>query len=208
MRRPPIAVVRGILSATSERLAGELENEDDGPDIEAAHAWALEQYMRCLACGRAARRARGDMHSMSQIMTFIYNDGGRAAAGYKGKTGDCVVQAIAIATGMPYQDVYDAINVASERERPRGGRKRSDARTGVQKPTIRRFLTDLGWTWTPTMAIGSGCKVHLRADELPAGRLIVAVSRHLVAVLDGVIHDTHDPSRDGSRCVYGYWTAP
>lgn len=24
---------------------------------------------------------------------------------------------------------------------------------------------------------------------------------------DGVIRDTHDPSRDGTRCVYGYWTA-
>jgi len=25
-------------------------------------------------------------------------------------------------------------------------------------------------------------------------------------VLDGVIHDTHDPSRGGRRCVYGYWS--
>ena len=55
------------------------------------------------------------------------------------------------------------------------------------------------------MKIGSGCTVHLRADELPTGRLIVSVSRHVVAVIDGVIHDTHDPSRDGTRCVYGYW---
>jgi hypothetical protein len=30
-------------------------------------------------------------------------------------------------------------------------------------------------------------------------------SRHLVAVIDGVIHDTHDCSRDGTRCVYGYF---
>ena len=22
---------------------------------------------------------------------------------------------------------------------------------------------------------------------------------------DGVVHDTYDPSRDGTRCVYGYW---
>ena len=56
------------------------------------------------------------------------------------------------------------------------------------------------------MAIGSGCKVHLRADELPSGRLIVSVSKHLTAVIDGVIHDNHDPSRDGTRCVYGYFS--
>lgn len=56
------------------------------------------------------------------------------------------------------------------------------------------------------MCIGSGCKVHLRDGELPMGRLIVNVSRHTVAVIDGVIHDNHDPQRDGMRCVYGYWT--
>jgi hypothetical protein len=47
----------------------------------------------------------------------------------------------------------------------------------------------------------------LKADELPAGRLIVSVSKHLVAVIDGVAHDTHDPSRGGTRCVYGYYRA-
>ncbi len=37
------------------------------------------------------------------------------------------------------------------------------------------------------MQIGSGCTVHLRADELPSGRLVVSVSRHLTAVIDCVI---------------------
>jgi len=56
------------------------------------------------------------------------------------------------------------------------------------------------------MRIGQGCTVHLRAEELPGGRLVVRVTRHLCAVVDGVIHDTHDPSRKGTRCVYGYWS--
>ena len=55
------------------------------------------------------------------------------------------------------------------------------------------------------MQIGSGCQVHLRANELPTGRLIVRLSKHSVAVIDHVIHDTHDCSRRGNRCVYGYW---
>ena len=55
------------------------------------------------------------------------------------------------------------------------------------------------------MFIGQGCKVHLRADELPKGRLVVALSKHIVAIIDGVIHDTGDPSRGGTRCVYGYF---
>ena len=139
-------------------------------------------------------------------MNYTYDDGGRLAAGYTGAASDCVTRAIAIATGLPYQRVYDQINAMATGER-RGKRKRgtSSARAGVYKPTIRKYLASLGWHWTPTMAIGTGCKVHLRAEELPAGRLIVSVSKHLVAVIDGVIHDTNDPQRGGTRCVYGYW---
>jgi hypothetical protein len=50
------------------------------------------------------------------------------------------------------------------------------------------------------------------------GRLVVSLSRHYTAVIDGVIHDTYDPTRAtifheasgpprmAHRCVYGYWT--
>jgi hypothetical protein len=139
-------------------------------------------------------------------MRVKYNDGGRAAAGFRGDAGDCVVRAVAIATGKPYREVYDDLNALATTERiGKYQRGRSSARNGVHRKTIRRYLEGLGWTWTPTMQIGSGCKVHLRAEELPSGRLIVSVSKHLVAVLDGVIHDTHDPAREGARCVYGYW---
>jgi hypothetical protein len=151
----------------------------------------------------AANRSRG---RAPRRLQFQFDDGGRKAAGYNGKTGDCVVRSVAIATGLPYQQVYDRVNALAGRERT-GKRKRgkSNARIGVYKGTTKRLLEELGWRWTPTMEIGSGCKVHLRADELPPGRLIASVSGHLTAVIDGVIHDTHDPSRGGKRCVYGYW---
>jgi hypothetical protein len=139
-------------------------------------------------------------------LPWTTDDGGRKGAGYEGSTGDCVVRAIAVATGKPYQDVYDSINVLAKAER-RGKRKRgtSNARTGVYRFTYQRYLEGLGWRWTPTMRIGSGCTVHLRPGELPKGRLIVSVSKHMTAVIDGVVRDTHDPSRGGTRCVYGYW---
>lgn len=141
-------------------------------------------------------------------MQYVYDDGGRKAAGYKGEAGDCVTRAIAIATGKPYQEVYDAINEFAKNERT-GKRKRgvSNARTGVYKNTFRKYLEGLGWKWVPTMKIGQGCKVHLSEKELPQGRLIVSISKHLVAVIDGVVHDTSMPdTRDGTRCVYGYFT--
>jgi hypothetical protein len=157
-------------------------------------------------------------------MEFVYNDGGRAAAGFKGNTGDCVTRAIAIATGKPYQEVYDALNELAKLER-RGKRKKgiSNARTGVYKNTRKRYLESLGWRWVSCMAIGSGCQVHLVASELPPGRLVVGLSRHSAAVIDGVLHDTYDHSgkrveigsRDGVpyrkewfRCVYGYFYKP
>jgi hypothetical protein len=140
-------------------------------------------------------------------MKFIFHDGGRAAAGYKGSAGDCVTRAIAIATGKPYQEVYDALNHLAERERRSKRRKRrSSSRTGVYRATYQGYLNALGWRWTPTMTVGSGCQVHLRSSELPQGPLLVKVSKHLTAVIDGVIHDTHDCSRGGTRCVYGYFS--
>ena len=45
-------------------------------------------------------------------------------------------------------------------------------------------------------------------SELPPGPLIVKVSRHLTAVIDGVLYDTHNCSRGGARCVYGYFSQP
>ena len=140
-------------------------------------------------------------------MPVKFDDGGRAAAGFRGRTGDCVCRAIAIAAAQPYQTVYDELNARGAAERiTKRHPRRGSARTGVKMATIHQYLAELGWQWTPTMHIGSGTTVHLRADELPSGRLICRVSGHLCAVIDGVIHDNQDPSRFGTRAVYGYWS--
>jgi hypothetical protein len=142
-------------------------------------------------------------------LPFHYHDGGRAAAGFRGGARDCATRAITIATGADYLAVYEALARAAGHYPLRPGRAtRYHPRTGLPKPVVKHFMLQLGWRWTPTMRIGSGCKVHLRADELPGGRLVVAVSKHVCAVVDGVLLDTHDCSRGGQRCVYGYWQAP
>ena len=138
-------------------------------------------------------------------MQFEYNDGGRLEY-FKGeKAEDCVARSISIVTGLPYIDVYKRL--AEGNATQRGGGKRS-ARNGIstKRKWFRDYMTELGFVWTPTMKIGSGCTTHLRADELPKGKLVVSVTRHMTAVINGVIHDTHNPSRNGTRCVYGYLT--
>lgn len=140
-------------------------------------------------------------------MIFVQNDGGRDACGFKGETGDCVTRAIAIASGLSYRDVYDRINFVAKSERlTKKRRSKSSARTGVHKPTIDKLMKELGAVWFPLMGIGTGCKVHLSDKELPPqGRFVLSLSRHLAAWIDGQLHDTYDCSRDGTRCVYGYW---
>lgn len=130
-------------------------------------------------------------------MRFQFNDGGRSRY-FKGTTGDCVVRALAICTGKDYKTIYDELFELTG-ESPRNG-------VSIRKREVRYdYFPRQGLHWTPTMKIGRGCEVHLREDELPDGRLICSCSRHVVAVIDGVIHDTYDSSRDGTRCVYGYW---
>ena len=143
-------------------------------------------------------------------LPFVQDDGGRQAAGYRGDADDCVCRAIAIATQLPYQTVYDGLNALGARERTsKRKRGKSHARTGVYKQTARKYMESLGWVWVPTMQIGQGCTVHLRKGEIPMDRrLVVSVSKHSVAVVNGLIHDNHDCSRDGHRCVYGYFYNP
>lgn len=136
---------------------------------------------------------------------FVYDDGGRKKAGYKGNTRDCVCRSIAIATEQPYQKVYDDLNHLISSHRNTKQRRESHSRTGVHKKFYTKYLEKLGWEWFPCMKIGQGCKVHLRKDELPTGRLVLSLSRHLTAVVNGELHDVYDCSRNGTRCVYGYF---
>lgn len=167
-------------------------------------------------------------------MHVVIDDGGRADAGFRGSTGDCVTRAIAIVAGLPYREVYEALSEGCRAQRvtKRAGR-RASSRNGVSttRKWFRDYMARLGFEWVPTMRIGSCCQVHLADGELPGGRLIVALSKHYTAVIDGVIHDTHDPQREmhcitpyrgqelrlgewvnsngvcsvQRRCVYGYW---
>ncbi len=140
-------------------------------------------------------------------MRFVYSDGGRSKYFKAERVGDCVVRSICNATGMDYMDVYNGINEIAKKERLGKHKKsKSNARNGVYKGTYKKYIEKvLGWEWYPCMTIGSGCTTHLNSDELPGGTLIVSVSKHNTCVKDGVLYDTYDCSRDGSRCVYGYW---
>jgi len=157
----------------------------------------------------------------TESLAFVFDDGGRSNSGYRGRAGDCVARSVAIASGKAYSEVYAALSGGAEHERKSRG---ASARNGIHttRKWFKDYMRSIGFVWTPTMHIGQGCKVHLLRGELPAGRLVVALSKHYTAVIDGVIHDTYDPTRAtlypddkgragggygrmAHRCVYGYW---
>lgn len=173
-------------------------------DMTVADLRSIEKEARERSDVFLADEAQREITYRSRIVVpWVQDDGGRSKY-FKGKdTGDCVVRAIAIASQKDYMVVYEIL-AELNRQYGKGGKK--SARDGVDPKAYKRYFGFyLNWTWMPTMSIGSGCQVHLRPDELPKGRIVCRLSRHLVAVVDGVIHDTYNSSRDGTRCVYGYW---
>ena len=144
--------------------------------------------------------------------TFIFNDGGRAEAGYKGQTGDCVCRSICIVTGKSYDEVYQALAEGNftQRKSKHSKKGKRTAANGIntKRKWFNEYMLSLGFKWVPTMFVGIGCKMHLKKEELPTGKIICNVSKHFVAVVDGVINDIYDCSREGTRCVYGYYYQP
>jgi hypothetical protein len=142
----------------------------------------------------------------------VRNDGGQPA----GTKGGCVIRAIAIATGKPHHEVHQALieetrrYVKKHRNRVTGwiknsrGGKGFDPIYGSYDDIYRPYLEALGWKHHST----EDRKVRLRAEDLPSGRLIVWVHRHIVAVIDGTIHDTFNSGGAGRRPVRGFYTAP
>ena len=74
----------------------------------------------------------------SSNLELQINDGGRAAAGYKGKAGDCVVRSIAIVSGLPYQKIYDDLYEANEEFR-------TTSRTRLAKSFKHNSMSARSW---------------------------------------------------------------
>ena len=132
------------------------------------------------------------------MIGYRYDDGGRAAAGYRGKTGDCVVRAIAICAREDYRSVYGTMaehmkangyaasgNAYATRERSRKAPRRRGQLTA--RRVQDRVLASYGFT-----------KVSLLAGERPTyteahrryGDCVVGTTKHVVAIVGGALRDT------------------
>ena len=134
----------------------------------------------------------GDLKGVN--MNFVYDDGGKAASGRRGESGDCAVRAMAIAMERGYDECYKLLADANKAT----GNARS-ARNGVPKSVFTRVLAQHGWMWVSAPKF-EGRKA--RYYDLPQHPTIARMAGHIAAVRGGKIYDTWDCS---DKMVYGYW---
>lgn len=148
-------------------------------------------------------------------LPWVFDDGGRRDAGYRGTAGDCVVRAICIGIGEDYgvlykqlaqenRDYWSALSARHQAKAPMRAAKYAKqavatARHGIPDPVWQALLTERGLE-----------RVHLpkgsRLTDLPIDRMVIAVlRRHLVAVDHGTIRDTFDSSYGYDRLAFSYW---
>ena len=130
------------------------------------------------------------------MIEFILNDGGRRASGRKGKTGDCLIRAIAIAGSLDYDLVYKrAAMIYKVAGYCRTGNALAIGRNKVKRSvkhaqeTQRSILREFGFE-----------KVRMRSRTKPTmtqawhkyGDCIVTITGHICALKDGALQDTMD----------------
>ncbi len=111
------------------------------------------------------------------------------------KTGDCVVRALAVAEAKSWVEVYD--------ELCKIGREVFEMPNS--KPVYEKYLLSRGWVKQkmPKFSNGKRFKVSDLANDRKSGAMVVSVSKHLVAVVDGCIHDTW---YSGQKAVFNFYT--
>lgn len=129
------------------------------------------------------------------MTTWVYNDGGRAEAGYKGTAADCVVRAIAIAMDLPYKVIYEDLR------RTLLTYRQGSPRNGIPDDLMKRYLAKLGFRYKKIVSD----TVTLHKDELPKGKAIADLPGHVSAVIDGIVHDAYNPNHKKAQRLYGYW---
>lgn len=136
---------------------------------------------------------------------FIYDDGGRAEAGFKGDAADCVTRAIAIATGIGYKQVRKELMKRQAEWRATGSRKAkrqtsNSVRNGCHKEVYEPYLDSLGWEKKSLSSV----RAKMTAEDMPSGTVIAYVQRgrrgHLATMIDHVVHDSWD-CRESFRYV-------
>ena len=132
------------------------------------------------------------------MIDYIQEDGGRADAGFRGSTGDCVVRAIAIASGEEYQVVYDTMAAHMRKhgyvatgnayqQKPKAGKtkKRPRSALNIQHDVLRFFGFE-------KVKLPQGARPTYTEAHRRYGNCIVSTTKHMAALVDGALRDLFD----------------
>ena len=134
------------------------------------------------------------------MIDYRYDDGGREDAGYRGRTGDCVVRAIAICTGEDYRAVYATMaehmksngyaasgNAYATRERNRKA-PRSKGQIAARR-VQDRVLEAYGFR---KVRLPAGARPTFTEAHHQFGDCVVGTTKHVAAIVNGALRDTFD----------------
>lgn len=111
----------------------------------------------------------------------------------KRHVGDCVIRAIAIATGKPWLDVYDELYLA--------GRSRYDMMSANE--TWGYYLYRMGFE---PFLLPDACPECVTVSEFarmfPEGSYIVGTGSHAIAIVSGNYYDTWDSGQTVPRYFF------
>jgi hypothetical protein len=142
------------------------------------------------------------MTQLKRMAPFAYRDGGKAIAHRLSERNDCVVRALACASGISYQDAYDLASWHG-RQRNRGTLRAAvlfDALfPGARLFWATAFRRDPLNEPRPT-TLGRFIEAH------PLGRFLCLKRGHAFAVVDGVVHDSA-PIGKGTKLLYAVQVA-
>src|ERR1043165_6455934 len=100
-------------------------------------------------------------------LPHTYTDSGREGAGFSGERADCTVRALAACLGIPYAEAHARLKAQGRKDRCRF--------------TFRLHSEALGFELVPEL---SGKRLSHVLAEIPSGRFLVRVSKHIFAVVD------------------------
>ena len=134
------------------------------------------------------------------MIDYRYDDGGRESAGYRGRTGDCVVRAIAICTGEDYRAVYLTMAEHMKRNGYAASGNAYATRQRNRKAPRRKGQIAARRVQDRVLEVYGFRKVRLPAGARPTfteaqhqfGDCVVGTTKHVAAIVDGALRDTFD----------------
>ncbi len=139
---------------------------------------------------------------------FVKTDGGRSDDKRRPHKGDCVIRAVALATGIAYSECYDELEDFYGKSRGGMNIKNWIDLQHYNETNFRGF----SFHWVPFKAVKGQKRMNpvTFCQQFKDGTYIARTAKHVFAVIDGVIHDSWKQRKH--RCIYGAWkveyTAP